>query len=92
MFCTQAETADDVTMFRGASVPTQKECLLMIDLDKGVSVVRACVCRPVYACVCVCVCLSCVCVCMCVCVCCVCFIFHFTTHVRPKFHCLLIST
>ena len=35
----QAETADDVTTFRGAVVPAQKECLLMIDLHSGVGMV-----------------------------------------------------
>ena len=40
----QAETADDVTLFRGAVVPAQKECLLMIDLESGVGSVCVCVC------------------------------------------------
>ena len=44
VLCMQAETADDVTTFRGAVVPAQKECLLMIDLHSGVGMVCVYVC------------------------------------------------
>ena len=36
-FPIQAESLDDVAMFRGAKRPVQKECILMIDKVTGVS-------------------------------------------------------